>query len=125
MDETTAKHILCVEDDEVNLDILTKILKRLGHQTTVAVDGSAALQAAKEHLPDLIIMDFHLPGISGVDVTRALRSDEATQHIPIIGLTADIYAREAFMEAGATDYMNKPIRKGTLKRHLEAILRAE
>jgi CheY-like chemotaxis protein len=104
--------ILLVEDNEMNLDMLSRRLERKGHQVLIATDGKQGIDMAIEHAPDLILMDMSLPVIDGWEATRQLRSEPRTLAIPIIALTAHAVAgdREKCLEAGCSDYEPKPIR---------------
>ncbi|MGD0604668.1 MAG: response regulator [Streptosporangiaceae bacterium] len=102
--------ILLAEDDADIRFLITFKLAQAGHQLRVFGDGLSALADAREHAPDLAILDFMMPGMSGLEVCRELRKDPATAHIPVIILTAmaaeaDITAGFA---AGADDYIVKP-----------------
>ena len=114
-----SKKILCIEDSPVNVEIICAILERLGYEITVASEGYSAIALAKTLNPDLILMDLHLPGIDGIETTRLIKSNEQLSHIPIIAITADIYARNNFLEAGGDVYVTKPIRSGSLLRAIE------
>ncbi len=105
------RKLLLVEDNEMNRDMLTRRLQRRGFVVLIAQDGLEGLHVAKEHLPDLILMDLSLPGLDGWEATRRLKFDPATQHIPVIALTAHAMAgdREKAMEAGCDDYDTKPV----------------
>lgn len=116
------RKLLLVEDNEMNRDMLTRRLQRRGFVVLIAQDGLEGLRIAKEHLPDLILMDLSLPGLDGWEATRRLKGDPATQRIPVIALTAHAMAgdREKAMEAGCDDYDTKPIE---LARLMEKIRR--
>jgi two-component system cell cycle response regulator DivK len=112
--------ILLVEDNEMNLDMLSRRLGRQGYEVVVAQDGAVGLaKAASEH-PELILMDMSLPVVDGWEATRRLKADPATSGIPIIALTAHAMAedKEKAMGAGCDDYDTKPI---DLTRLLEKI----
>ncbi len=103
--------LLLVEDTEEITFMLTNYLEMVGYQVTTAVDGQAALARINDQIPDLILMDIYMPVMDGFDATRLIRSDPATQHIPIIALTALAMPgdRERCLEAGMDDYLSKPI----------------
>jgi two-component system cell cycle response regulator DivK len=112
--------ILLVEDNEMNLDMLSRRLGRQGYDVIAAQDGAAGVaKAAIEH-PNLILMDMSLPVMDGWEATRRLKADPATKAIPIIALTAHamVEDREKAMAAGCDDYDTKPI---DLPRLLEKI----
>ena len=116
--------ILIVEDNEMNRDMLSRRLVRRGYQIALAVDGEEGVTAAKSEMPDLILMDISLPLIDGLEATRRLKADAATQAIPVIGLTAHAMAgdREKVIAAGCDDYDTKPVELARLLRKIEALL---
>ena len=103
--------ILVVEDNDLNMKLIRAVLQYGGYEILEARDGESALREAAGAQPDLILMDVQLPKMSGLDVTRQLRSDEATASVPVIAMTA--YAlrgdKEKIMEAGCDGYVSKPI----------------
>jgi CheY-like chemotaxis protein len=103
--------ILLVEDNEMSRDMLFRRLERRGYETVLAVDGEEGISKAQSVAPDLILMDMSLPETDGWEVTRRLKADEATQHIPVIALTAHALTgdREKALEAGCDDYETKPV----------------
>ena len=116
--------ILLVEDNEMNRDMLSRRLTRRGYEIVTAVDGLQGLSMASSETPDLILMDMDLPEIDGWEATRRLKSDSATNQIPIIALTAYAMAgdREKALEAGCDDYDTKPIVLKRLLGKLESFL---
>lgn len=103
--------ILLVEDNEMNLDMLSRRLEKRGHTVYVARDGMAAVERTRQFLPDIVLMDMSLPLMDGWEATRRLKASPTTRHIPIIALTAHAIAgdREKCLEAGADDYATKPV----------------
>jgi CheY-like chemotaxis protein len=103
--------ILVVEDNEMNLDMLTRRLKRHGFDVLSAQDGAAGLEKAASESPELILMDMGLPVVDGWEATRRLKADPATKAIPVIALTAHAMAQdqENALDAGCDDYDTKPI----------------
>jgi two-component system, cell cycle response regulator DivK len=103
--------ILIVEDNEMNLDMLTRRLTRRGYDVVSATDGVEGLQLASYELPDLVLMDMSLPKMDGWEATRHLKSNTETKNIPVIALTAHAMVgdREKALEAGCDDYDTKPI----------------
>lgn len=103
--------ILVVEDNEMNLDMLSRRLTRNGFEVIAAQDGGAGLAKAASENPELILMDMSLPVVDGWEATRRLKADPATRGIPVIALTAHAMAehKEKAMEAGCDDYDTKPI----------------
>jgi len=107
---SSRKTVLLVEDNEDNLIIYSTILRFGGYRVVEAHDGRAALAVARSANPDLILMDVSIPYIDGLEVTRRLKADPATRHIPIIALTAHALTsdRERALEAGCDGYISKP-----------------
>ena len=106
----TVKRVLYVEDNAFNRKIVRDLLQRTAYELLEATDGDAGLAAARRELPDLIIMDIQLPRMSGLDVTRKLRADATTAHIPIIVITSFALSgdEQKAKAAGATTYLAKP-----------------
>lgn len=119
--------ILLVEDNEMNRDMLSRRLQRKGYSVVIARDGEQGHQLACSEAPDLILMDISLPLMNGWEVTRLLKSNESTRHIPIIALTAHamVTDREKALEAGCDDYDTKPIEFGRLSEKIENFLLAK
>ena len=116
--------ILIVEDNEMNRDMLSRRLARRGYTVVTAVDGEQGLVAAEAERPDLILMDMSLPVMDGWEATRRLKSESATQAIPVIGLTAHAMTgdRDKAMAAGCDDYDTKPVELPRLLGKIEALL---
>ncbi|QPC82544.1 response regulator [Phototrophicus methaneseepsis] len=102
-------HILIVEDDAALCQLFERMLASQGYEVTLAYDGSQALATIQQKLPDLIILDMLLPYISGYDVIRAIRADEALKHILIIAATASTIAQNMPETAEADLLLMKPI----------------
>jgi CheY-like chemotaxis protein len=118
--------ILLVEDNELNRDMLSRRLIRLGYSMTIAVDGREALEMAVLEEPDLILMDLSLPEIDGWEATRRLKASPVTQHIPVIALTAHAMSgdRVKALDAGCDDFDTKPVELPRLIEKIEALLGA-
>lgn len=103
--------ILLVEDNEMNMDMLSRRLLRAGYELVTATDGAQAVLKAQSEAPDVILMDLGLPVLDGWEATRLLKSDPDTQTIPIIALTAHVMSgtRESALQAGCNDFDTKPI----------------
>ena len=103
--------ILLVDDDENNRDMLMRRMQRRGFEVIVAVDGDDACAKARQDVPDLILMDLHLPVLDGWQASRRLKGEEATRHVPIIALTADavLEHRRECLAAGCTAHVAKPV----------------
>ncbi|MFA6930964.1 MAG: response regulator, partial [Lentisphaeria bacterium] len=118
--------ILIIEDDDSIRELLKITLEGQGFRIImVAADGETGLQLAKSHQPDLILLDLMLPGISGVDVCRNLKSQPDLQNIPIIMLTAKSEEADIVLglELGACDYVTKPFSNKVLVSRIRAQLR--
>ncbi|MFI5343698.1 MAG: response regulator [Chlamydiales bacterium] len=117
--------ILVVEDNELNLDILTRRLQRKGYEVITAVDGQKGVASAQTEIPDLILMDVSLPVLDGYDATRQIKADPKTKEIPIIILTAHAMVgdREKALDSGCNDYETKPIDFPHLLEKMEKLLK--
>ena len=116
--------ILLVEDNEMNRDMLSRRLQRRGYTVVNAEDGEKGLLLARSEAPDLILMDISLPAMDGWEVTRLLKANQSTRHIPIIALTAHamVSDREKAIDAGCDDYDTKPVDFGRLSEKIENLL---
>ena len=103
--------VLIVEDNEKNLKLARDVLQFHGFRTIEATTGEEGVAMAVEQRPDLVLMDIALPGMDGVDATRALKSDAATTSIPVVALTASVMQsdRARFEQAGFAGLIAKPI----------------
>jgi PAS domain S-box-containing protein len=107
-----AATLLYVEDNLANLSLVEAILvSRPAWRTVPALQGQLGVELAREHRPDLVLLDLHLPDISGEEVLRRLRADERTARIPVVVISADATATaaERLLAAGADGYLSKPI----------------
>ena len=119
---SATKQILIVEDNELNMKLLRDVLKAYGYATITTERGTAALTLAREHRPDLILLDLQLPDISGYDALRRLKDDEETRNIPVVAVTAFAMAgdeRKA-LASGCDGYVAKPI---LLRKFLDVVER--
>jgi two-component system, cell cycle response regulator DivK len=116
--------ILVVEDNDASRDALARRLQRRGYEIVLAVDGQQAVSVARSAKPDLILMDLGLPIIDGWEATRQLKADTATQHIPIIVLSAHAMTndRDLALAAGGDDFDTKPVRFQPLIEKISALL---
>jgi CheY-like chemotaxis protein len=116
--------ILLVEDNEMNRDMLSRRLQRKGYSVITAPDGEQGHLLACSESPDLILMDISLPVMNGWEVTRLLKTNGSTRHIPIIALTAHalVTDREKAFEAGCDDYDTKPIEFNRLNEKIDNLL---
>jgi len=105
------KTVLLVEDNDFVTKLYKSCLETLGAQILHAKNGQDALQLAHDNLPTVIVMDIMLPGMSGIDITKALKADERTRAVPIIAVTTLAMAGDLdrIREAGADAYLSKPI----------------
>ena len=104
------KCVLIVEDHPLNMKLFRALLELQSYRALEAREGYVGLDLAREHDPDLIILDLALPDISGIEVIRALKSDDRTRHIPIVVITASMpYEEAGTRAAGADGFMTKPI----------------
>ena len=103
--------ILIVEDNEKNMKLARDVLTFKGYRVAEAVTGEEGVAAAAKDKPDLILMDYQLPGIDGIEAFRRVRDDPATAHIPIIAVTASAMPEEAnkMKHAGFDGFLTKPI----------------
>ena len=117
--------ILVVEDDPALAELLRYNLTREGYAVELVADGDAALAAAEDAPPDLVVLDWMIPGLSGIEVCRRLRRREASRGLPIIMLTArgEETDRVEGLESGADDYIVKPFSPGELAARIRAVLR--
>ncbi|PSQ99327.1 MAG: two-component system response regulator [Bacteroidetes bacterium QS_9_68_14] len=119
-------HVLLVEDDQQNYEMLTRRLQRRGYDVTLATDGKRAVERARVTKPDLILMDIRLPEQDGYEATRAIRrfEDGGAAETPVIALTAHALEedREKAFTAGCDDYHAKPVHFSKLVEQMEALL---
>lgn len=120
-----AATILVIEDEPAIQELISYNLKQAGHQALKADNAEQALNLVQNALPDLILLDWMLPGISGVEFARRLRSDKRTKAIPIIMLTARSEEQDKLtgLETGADDYITKPFSPRELNARVKAVLR--
>ena len=117
--------ILVVEDEPAIQDLIQINLEMGGYRVLIAASAEEALKQVQQELPDLVLLDWMLPGMSGVDLTRRLRSDTRTKLLPIILLTARGEEADKLrgLETGADDYMVKPFSLKELEARIKAVLR--
>ncbi|WP_428643498.1 response regulator [Roseibium sp.] len=106
-----AKSVLIVEDNELNMKLFHDLLEAHGYNTLQTRTGIEALQLAREHRPDLILMDIQLPEVSGLEVTKWIKEDEDISSIPVIAVTAFAMKgdEERIRQGGCEAYISKPI----------------
>ncbi|WP_186419970.1 response regulator [Bosea sp. CS1GBMeth4] len=109
-----AKTVLIVEDNELNMKLFNDLLEAHGYATLKTADGIEAIELARTHRPDLILMDIQLPEVSGLEVTKWIKEDDALKAIPVIAVTAFAMKgdEERIREGGCEAYISKPISVG-------------
>lgn len=119
--------ILLVEDNEMNLDMLSRRLERRGYDVIIATDGAQGVALASSEQPDLILMDMSLPVMDGWEATRRIKSNNELNAIPIIALTAHAIAgdREKALAAGCDEYESKPVKFPQLLAKIKQFLNEE
>jgi two-component system, cell cycle response regulator DivK len=120
-DPPMSKRILIVEDNDLNMKLFHDLLEVQGYATLQTRDGMEALKLARQHHPDLILMDIQLPEVSGLEVTRWIKADDALTTKPIIAVTAFAMKgdEEKIREGGCEAYIAKPISVANFLRTVE------
>ncbi|MGL4728261.1 MAG: response regulator [Bosea sp. (in: a-proteobacteria)] len=115
-----AKTVLIVEDNELNMKLFNDLLEAHGYITLKTADGIQAIELARQHRPNLILMDIQLPEVSGLDVTRWLKEDEDLKSIPVVAVTAFAMKgdEERIRRGGCEAYLSKPI---SVSKFLETV----
>ena len=119
MTESPKGHILIADDEPTNLDILVDIFEE-DYEVSIAVDGNQALDLARSALPDLVLLDVMMPGLTGYEVCTQLKQDPATADIPVVFITglSEDRAETRGLDAGAVDYVTKPINPRIVQRRV-------
>jgi len=106
-----ARTVMVVEDNELNMKLFNDLLETYGYRTVLTRDGQQAVELARHHQPDLILMDIQLPEISGLEVTRRLKGTTDVAHIPVVAVTAFAMKgdEERIRQGGCEGYISKPI----------------
>lgn len=119
--------ILVVEDEPAIQALIAANLKRAGHEAIAALDAETARRQVDEVLPDLVLLDWMLPGMSGLEFARRLRAEPRTRHVPIIMLTArgEEGDKVQGLTTGADDYVTKPFSPKELLARIQAVLRRQ
>jgi CheY-like chemotaxis protein len=121
------KRVLVADDKATGRELIRTVLEQCGHSVFEAGDGIEAVRKARELLPDLIILDLHMPELDGFGVFREIRADERFNATPIVALTASAMQgdRERALSAGFTSYLAKPISLNVLRSEMERLLGKE
>jgi len=111
VEENMKKTVLVVEDNELNMKLFNDLLEAHGYNVVQTRDGLKALDLARTHKPDLILMDIQLPEVSGIEITKWLKEDDALRSIPVIAVTAFAMKgdEQKIREGGCEAYISKPI----------------
>jgi CheY-like chemotaxis protein len=119
-----AKSVLIVEDNEHQRNIYASILRFSGYEIVEAASGTEAIEKAASAQPHLILLDFVLPDMNGIDVARSIKRNQRSAHIPIIGCSAFIIGeeKEDSLAAGMVDFLRKPISSQVLKAKIEKFI---
>lgn len=119
-----AKRIMVVEDNDLNRKLFCDVLKANGYEVVPVADGQNVVETARKYDPQLVIMDIQLPNISGIDLIAQLKQDPAFAQTPMLAVTA--YAgkgdEERIRDAGASDYLAKPVSIGPFMAAVKALL---
>lgn len=116
-----AKTVLIVEDNELNMKLFNDLLEAKGYEVIQTRNGLNALDLAKKHRPDLILMDIQLPEVSGLEVTKWIKEDETISSIPVIAVTAFAMKgdEERIRQGGCEAYISKPISVATFIKTIQ------
>ena len=120
------KTVLIVEDNELNMKLFNDLLEAHGYRVLQTRDGLSALEIAKQHMPDLILMDIQLPEVSGIEVTKWLKEDDQLKGIPVIAVTAFAMKgdEEKIRDGGCEAYISKPISVMGFLQTIDSFLQA-
>jgi len=119
------KTVLVVEDNELNMKLFNDLLEAHGYGVVQTRDGLSALDLARQHRPDLILMDIQLPEVSGIEVTKWLKEDDTLRHIPVIAVTAFAMKgdEQKIREGGCEAYLSKPISVAHFLQTIDSFLK--
>ena len=121
------RHILVVDDMRMHVEYLQEELEHLGYEVSTASDGEECLRQIARKVPDLVLLDYAMPGLDGLGVLKILRSEDTYENLPVILLTArkDVEDRVEGLDAGADDYITKPFHIGEVVARIRALLRIQ
>ena len=124
LNRRVSRKVLIVEDNDLNMKLFNDLLEAHGYLTLQTKDGVEALRMARQHKPDLILMDIQLPEVSGLEVTKWLKEDDDLRAIPIIAVTAFAMKgdEEKIRDGGCEAYIAKPISVASFMRTVERFL---
>ena len=122
-----ARRILIADDKASSRELVRTILENFGYEVQEAEDGIKALEAIRSSLPDLVLLDLQMPGLTGHEVLTLLRADEQFANLPVVALTASAMAgdREKALSAGFTSYLAKPVTLSTLRTEVSRLLQPQ
>ena len=122
--DRVARKVLIVEDNDLNMKLFNDLLEAHGYSTLQTRDGVEALRMARQHRPDLILMDIQLPEVSGLEVTKWLKEDDTLRTIPVIAVTAFAMKgdEEKIRDGGCEAYIAKPISVASFMQTVERFL---
>jgi CheY-like chemotaxis protein len=120
-------HVLVVEDEPLSRDVLVRMLQSRGLEVDSVGDGAACLAWLEDRLPDLVLLDVSMPGMSGLDALQVIRGKHSQDQLPVILVTAMVDPEDivAGLEAGANDYVVKPVNLPVLLARIDVALRAK
>jgi two-component system, cell cycle response regulator DivK len=121
---TMAKRVMIVEDNELNMKLFKDLIEASGYETIRTRNGLEALDLARAHQPDLILMDIQLPEVSGLEVTKWLKEDDKLHRIPVIAVTAFAMKgdEERIRQGGCEAYISKPISVASFVQTIKSYL---
>jgi CheY-like chemotaxis protein len=124
----TSRRVLVVEDNDMNMQLVEFLLEEGGYDIVKAASGEEALALTRDDaavVPDLILMDIHLPGMDGLSVVREMKTSDRTRSIPILALTAHAMRgdKDRFLDAGCDGYISKPIDVKTFIQSIAGFLK--
>lgn len=116
--------VLIVEDNELNMRLFCDLLTAHGYVVHQCRDGAKAIEIARKEMPDLVVMDIQLPEVSGLDITRWMKDDEALTHIPVLAVTAFAMRSDErrVREAGCEGYLSKPIQIAAFVKAVQSLI---
>ena len=125
--EKIKARILIVDDEPINIEIMSELFGLHGAETISASDGATALELARREMPDLVLLDVMMPGMNGYEVCRRLKADEVTRRLPVVMVTGlgQIDDKIKGLEAGADDFLSKPVHMAELVTRTRSLLRVK